>query len=47
MHRLDAELFFLSKELWDKRVEDRGGFRRLHNEELHNLYASPNTTLLK
>jgi hypothetical protein len=25
-----------------KREEVMGGWRRLHNEELHNLYASPN-----
>jgi hypothetical protein len=25
-----------------KRVEVAGGWRRLHNAELHNLYASPN-----
>jgi hypothetical protein len=25
-----------------KRDEVAGGWRRLHNEELHNLYASPN-----
>jgi hypothetical protein len=26
-----------------KREEVMGGWRRLHNEELHNLYASQNT----
>jgi hypothetical protein len=25
-----------------KRKEVMGGWRRLHNEELHNLYTSPN-----
>jgi hypothetical protein len=25
-----------------RREEAAGGWRRLHNEELHNLYASPN-----
>jgi hypothetical protein len=25
-----------------KRGEVAGGWRRLHNEELHNLYVSPN-----
>jgi hypothetical protein len=25
-----------------KRKEVAGGWRRLHNEELHNLYISPN-----
>jgi len=25
-----------------KREEVEGGWRRLHNEELHNFYASPN-----
>jgi hypothetical protein len=25
-----------------KREEEAGGWRRLHNEELHNLYAAPN-----
>jgi hypothetical protein len=26
-----------------KRNEVTGGWRKLHNEELHNLYPSPNT----
>jgi hypothetical protein len=32
----------LSKISGPKREEVAGGWRRLHNEELHNLYASPN-----
>jgi hypothetical protein len=28
--------------LGPKREEVVGGWRRLHNEELHNLYVSPN-----
>jgi hypothetical protein len=24
-----------------KRDEEKGGWRKLHNEELHNLYSSP------
>jgi hypothetical protein len=30
------------KTFGSKREEVVGGWRRLHNEELHNLYASPN-----
>jgi hypothetical protein len=31
-----------------KREEVAGGWRRLHNEKLHNLYASPNViTVIK
>jgi hypothetical protein len=26
---------------WPKRVEVTGGWRKLHNEVLHNLYSSP------
>jgi hypothetical protein len=32
----------LRRTLGPKREEVAGGWRRLHNEELHNLYASPN-----
>jgi hypothetical protein len=29
-----------------EREEVVGGWRRLHNEELHNLYAAPNINML-
>jgi hypothetical protein len=32
----------LSKIFRPKRDEVAGGWRRLHNEELHNMYALPN-----
>jgi len=32
----------LGRVLGPKREKVTGGWRRLHNEELHNLYASPN-----
>jgi hypothetical protein len=32
----------LRRVLGPKREEVVGGWRRLHNEEIHNLYASPN-----
>jgi hypothetical protein len=42
-HRLRVfENRFLMEILGLKREEVAGGWRRLHNEELHNLYASPN-----
>jgi hypothetical protein len=28
--------------MWIKGEEVRGSWRKLHNEELHNLYSSPN-----
>jgi hypothetical protein len=30
-----------------KREEVAGGWRRLHNKELHDLYASPNVIRVK
>jgi hypothetical protein len=30
-----------------KRDEVAGGWRRVHKEELHNLYASPNIRVIK
>jgi hypothetical protein len=30
-----------------KRVEVTGGWRNLHNEELHNLYTSPSVIKMK
>jgi hypothetical protein len=30
-----------------ERGEVTGGWRKLHDEELHNLYFSPNISLLK
>jgi hypothetical protein len=29
-----------------KRQEEAGGWRRLHNEDLHNLYASSNVVMV-
>jgi hypothetical protein len=29
-----------------KRDEETGGWRKLHNEELHNLYSSPRTIIM-
>jgi hypothetical protein len=28
--------------IFGPRAEETGGWRKLHNEELHNLYSSPN-----
>jgi hypothetical protein len=33
--------------LGPKREEVAGGWRRLHNEELHSLYASPNIRVIR
>jgi hypothetical protein len=31
----------LRRMFWPKKGGVRGGWRKLHNEELHNLYSSP------
>jgi GH43 family beta-xylosidase len=28
--------------IWTQEAEGTGGWRKLHNEELHNLYSTPN-----
>jgi hypothetical protein len=37
----------LRRNFGSKREEVAGGWRRLHNEELRNLYASPNIRVIK
>jgi hypothetical protein len=37
----------LRKIFGPKRDEVTGGWRELHNEELHNLYSSPNIIRMK
>jgi hypothetical protein len=34
--------FFLQKQLYDTEEETTQGWRKLHNEQLHNLYPSQN-----
>jgi hypothetical protein len=42
-HRLRVfENRVLRRIFWSKRDEVTGDWRKLHNEELHNLYSSPN-----
>jgi hypothetical protein len=41
-HTYWSENWVLWKIFGPKREEMAGGWRRLHSEELHNLYASPN-----
>jgi hypothetical protein len=36
-------LFVLRRIFQPKRDEETGGWGKLHNEELHNLYSSPST----
>jgi hypothetical protein len=38
----EHELGVLRRMFETKRDEVIGGWRKLHNEELHNLYSSPN-----
>jgi len=43
-HRLTVYVKRVLRRIFgSKRKEVAGGWRRLHNEEPHNLYASPNT----
>jgi hypothetical protein len=47
-HRLRVfENIVLRRIFGTKRDEVTGGWRKLHNEELHNLYSSPNIIRIK
>jgi hypothetical protein len=37
----------LRKIFGPKRDEVMGGCRKMHNEELHNLYCSPSTSIIR
>jgi hypothetical protein len=37
----------LRRILKPKREEVVGGWRRMHNDKLHNLYTSPNISMIK
>jgi hypothetical protein len=41
-HRLRVSEIKVMRRLSGRKEEVAGGWRRLHNEELHNLYTSPN-----
>jgi hypothetical protein len=47
-HRLRVfENMVLRRIFVPKRDEDTGGWRKLHNEELHGLYSSPSIVRVK
>jgi hypothetical protein len=47
-HRLRVfENRVLGRIFGPKRDEVTGGWRKLHNEELHSLYSSPNIRMMK
>jgi hypothetical protein len=40
-------VWVVNRILGPKRDEVKGGWRKLHNEELHNLYYTPNIRVIK
>jgi len=46
-HRLRVFENTVLRRIVGHKEEGAGGWRRLHNEELHNLYASPNIRVIK